>query len=1179
MSFRDMVFPTNEKGQMRFFDYMPDGTVYRVERNSQTGTLHFDYVSGTWEKITGVSVEHTMAEGNSFLENIPPDDRQLLLNIHKSNEHSVEIRYHHPVTKKTHWFQVSAYLHKEEERFLSEGFLLDVTARKETEQKLLFEKKRLEFLGNSVIDGAFFQFLRDIATGQMRVSYLGGNWEKITGIAYDAAMESINILFAMIHSDDLPPVIQAIDDSAQTMNSFNIEFRTTVQGSTRWMKLSSQPHINGASVIWDSFVLDITGQKETEQELKSEKNRLQMLGDNLPSSTLFQFSRDMRTGQIRILYVGGTWEAVSGVAANDALNDASNVFNMIDPENLPSVMQSINESARTMNDYSYETSFGNRWIHVVARPRREGVYVVWDSIMTNITERKETERALEAEKNRLQILGDNLPDSTLFQFVRDCRTRQMRLSYVSGTWETVTGIAADVAIADITKVFASISAKDFPVFLQSIDESARTLSIHKTEIRLGDRWMHIVSRPRREDMFIIWDGIITDISEQKDNKTKLIQYSEDLEYLVMDRTKELNASNERLSALNEEMSAANEELHQYRTHLEEMVEKKVQELEKSHQVMYAVLDNIDGLILVTDFENDKIMFSNKKTKELYGDVDGEVCWKVLHNDLTSRCKFCPKEHLLDENRHPTGIYKWERKNTKTNKWYAYRNAAIEWFDGRLLHLQYILDITEQKNAEAELINYRDNLELLVNERTEELCTMTEELRATNDELNDKNIQLADEMKARMAYEEELELYRTQLEQMVAQKTAELVVAKEKAEESDRLKSAFLANMSHEIRTPLNGIIGFLQFIDSDNLPSERRKEYIKVINNSSKQLAKIIDDIIDISKIEAQQMTICPVPVKLNELMDEFRLLFETYLQGNDKKNIELIIDDSGFIDDCNIYVDTARLRQVLNNLIGNAIKFTDKGFIRFGYRQSAPNQLEFVVEDTGIGLPVDQQEIIFERFRQAELDNNRQYGGTGLGLTISRSIIQLTGGTIWVESTEGAGTSFYFTIPYLPIAPEDAHLFEEGRTLSEDEKTLTGKSILVIEPVFTKFKYYEKLISATGATVTKAENLQQWCNLVKQTNSFDMVIANASLLDNENMDNIRHIKSLHPKLPIALIIPDKKEKYMQLLRHELCNMLVEIPIGYTGIVKIMEGYTGVVNKMYERISCSRGGKIRNIKK
>jgi signal transduction histidine kinase len=133
-----------------------------------------------------------------------------------------------------------------------------------------------------------------------------------------------------------------------------------------------------------------------------------------------------------------------------------------------------------------------------------------------------------------------------------------------------------------------------------------------------------------------------------------------------------------------------------------------------------------------------------------------------------------------------------------------------------------------------------------------------------------------------------------------------------------------------------------------------------------------------------------------------------------------LILDDGEFIDQCMIYADTLRLRQVLNNLLSNAIKFTEKGYIRFGYRQSAPDKIEFMVEDTGIGIAADFYEVIFERFRQAELTNSRLYGGTGLGLNIARNLVQMMGGEIWVESTEGKGSTFYFTISYVPVVGED---------------------------------------------------------------------------------------------------------------------------------------------------------------
>jgi len=243
---------------------------------------------------------------------------------------------------------------------------------------------------------------------------------------------------------------------------------------------------------------------------------------------------------------------------------------------------------------------------------------------------------------------------------------------------------------------------------------------------------------------------------------------------------------------------------------------------------------------------------------------------------------------------------------------------------------------------------------------------------------------------------------------------ELIEAKEHAEESDMLKSAFLANMSHEIRTPMNGIVGFLNFIEREDLPAEKRQSYVNIIRNNIQQLLQLIGDIIDISKMDARQMSLHFVKFDLNELLRELEIFFSDFILKRDKK-LELVLDSSEFVLPCIIESDPIRLRQILSNLIGNAVKFTEKGYIRFGYQLiDQDSKLQFFVEDTGIGILESKLEFVFERFRQVhDAQTQPKYGGTGLGLAITKNLVKMMGGEIGVTSHIGIGTSFYFTLPY----------------------------------------------------------------------------------------------------------------------------------------------------------------------
>jgi PAS domain S-box-containing protein len=238
---------------------------------------------------------------------------------------------------------------------------------------------------------------------------------------------------------------------------------------------------------------------------------------------------------------------------------------------------------------------------------------------------------------------------------------------------------------------------------------------------------------------------------------------------------------------------------------------------------------------------------------------------------------------------------------------------------------------------------------------------------------------------------------------------ELILTKENAEESDRLKSAFLANMSHEIRTPMNGILGFSELLKQPNLSGKKQQEYIQIIEKSGARMLNIINDIISISKIESGLMEVNISESNINEQIEYIYTFFKPEIEG---KGMQFLIKNSLYLSKAIIKTDREKLFAILTNLIKNAIKYSEKGFIEIGCDKK-DEYLEFYVKDTGIGIDNNRQKAIFERFIQADISDKLAYQGAGLGLSISKAYVEMLNGKLWVESEKGLGSKFFFTIPY----------------------------------------------------------------------------------------------------------------------------------------------------------------------
>jgi PAS domain S-box-containing protein len=409
--------------------------------------------------------------------------------------------------------------------------------------------------------------------------------------------------------------------------------------------------------------------------------------------------------------------------------------------------------------------------------------------------------------------------------------------------------------------------------------------------------------------------------------------------------------------------------------------------------------------------------------------------------------------------------------------------------------------------------------------------------------------------------EMLEFVSDQIRMCIQQKRAEhkLIEAKEKAQESDRLKSAFLANMSHEIRTPMNAIVGFSGMLTDPDLSQKDRNRYSEIIKSRSDDLLHIVSDILEISRIESGTVTILKSKANLSSMLREIETEMSQKINRAGKSHLSLICEIPPSPDDITFISDPYIIKQVFNNLIDNAIKFTHTGSIRFGCHPPENGYITCFVSDTGIGISPKHQALIFEHFRQADSDDTHLYGGTGLGLSICKGSLELLGGRIWVESSYGKGSIFYFSLPYEPIAAPDMDhrtvLSREGDGSHKITPSWKGKKLLLVEDDDANMEYLKTILDHTDTELVCAYNGSELRNLYDKIDMFSMVLLDMRLPDANGWELARELKTLRPNLPViaqtAYALSTDKEKSEE----SGCDGYISKPIRKSDLHKLIDKY------------------------
>lgn len=372
-------------------------------------------------------------------------------------------------------------------------------------------------------------------------------------------------------------------------------------------------------------------------------------------------------------------------------------------------------------------------------------------------------------------------------------------------------------------------------------------------------------------------------------------------------------------------------------------------------------------------------------------------------------------------------------------------------------------------------------------------------------------------------------------------------AKLKAEESERLKAAFLANMSHEIRTPMNGLLGFVDLLKDPNLSYEEKMEYITIIEESGHRMLNIINDLINISKVESGQMQLNLADSNIN---DQIRFIQNFFKLEASNKGIELITSCPLESDLSIIKTDREKVYAVLTNLIKNAIKFTAKGTITVGY-VIKDNKMEFYVKDTGRGIPSDKLKAIFDRFQQVDTQLSNGIEGSGLGLTISKAYIEMLGGKIWVDSLVGEGSTFYFTLPYNPQLennrPYDLIEPEPSICMLPEKVTL-----LIVDKDDQERKYLKELLNTYNVRILSASTYMEALEKCKSTTEIDLVLMHITKSITDGTNAVKQMKELKPSMPVVAVSTYAIDNEHS---HELFDEIIMKPLLSDRLIQIVEKY------------------------
>lgn len=1092
-------------------------------------------------------VNKSFAEMHGYTQNEMNSFRLQELDSTKTNKHASE-RINRVLNGETIQFDVEHY-HKlghivtlEVNACLIEvngqknivAFHRDITEYKLAKEKLLLsEQKANDILNNT--DFHIWAFDGDL------FSYINAEWYNYTGLDTNLSL-TFEKWTSLIHPNDIKAFEKVWNENWKSKTEYNNYFRLKRHdGIYRYFQVHAVPIFNndGSFKLFQGYSIDITERKNAEAELLKLTTAVEQSADSIVITDI--------VGNIE--YTNPKFTELTGYTAKEVIGQNPRILNAgtLPKEYYADMWQSISKGEIWKGEFHNIKKNGDLyWELVTITPIKDnnGKTTNYLAVKEDNTARREAEKALaeSEEKYRTMIESSNdliwsLDSSGNFTFFNSQTEKStgflmkewLGKSFVPLIMEEELPLLMDV----FTKGMNGISST-YEFNLRIKDGRVLTFSVKTAPIKVNNKVTGVFSFAR-------------DITRQKEIELALVEsemkyrtifenvqdvfYEVNLDGIVM----ELSPSIESLSKgqyCREDLIGMH--LSDFYANYDER-ESFLAELQKTGKVNDYEIDlkNRDGMVIPCSISSQILFDANRNPSKIIGSIreitqrkqaemllqESEARFKALHNASFGGIAIHDKGIVLDCNQGLADIS-------------GFTMEELVGMDGLLLIAENSRELV-MNNIIAE---YEKSYEVAgLRKNGEEYPLRLEGRMIPYKGQNLRVVEFRDITK-------------------IKEVENNLKNALIKATESDRLKSAFLANMSHEIRTPMNGILGFSSLLKIPDLKGETQLEYIKIIEQSGKRMLNTINDIIDISKIEAGHVDVSITDVNVNE---QIEYLYSFFLPEVEKKGMHLSYNLGLTNDESIIKTDLEKLYSVLTNLVKNAVKYSHQGSIEFGYENVVDqldevHQLQFYVKDSGIGVEKDRQQAIFDRFIQADIEDKAVYEGSGLGLAISKAYVEMLGGTMWVESEIGTGSQFYFTIPYITNKLKVENKIE---SLQNNQMQIKKLKLLIAEDddianLFLSITLKEiveyQLSAKTGTEVVE---------ICRNNPDIDLVLMDIRMPKMNGYEATRQIRGFNQDVIIiaqtAFGLEGDREKALE----AGCNDYISKPIDHDKLLKMIAKY------------------------